>query len=277
MAACTLCVRTARTVVVVMWNDDALIDASAMAFGLFLGSIPLLALAGSVLADMLRGDTRALAMLSHMIDLAPDEVRTLVDRNLARGSSGSMAPLFLLGTLWLGATAFQDAMTVFENALADEQRSWLRKRAIALGCVMAVLGLFAAAGWVAVAVLGGAVPRLLSLLQRVDSVFPQLLAAMAAVLIIGSLVAAFFRITVRHPSPHPIIWPGAITTVMIGILASAAFASYARVLASYAVFYGSLAAVAVFLVWLWILCVASRRGLSVLRMRPTTPPFCAPA
>jgi uncharacterized BrkB/YihY/UPF0761 family membrane protein len=154
--------QTARTVVVSMWNDDALLDASAMAFSLFLASIPLLALTGSVAADTLRGDSRALTVLSHRIDLAPAEVRTLVDRHLARGSGRSVAPLFLLGALWLGANA---------------------------------------------------------------------------VVVTLALVAAFFRIAVRHRNRHPRTWPGAISCVVIGILASAAFANYARLLAGYALFY----------------------------------------
>jgi membrane protein len=246
-----------------MWKDDALLDASAMAFSLFLASIPLLALVGSVAADTLRGDPRALSILSHRIDLAPDEVRALVNRHLGRGSSRSVAPLFGLGALWLGANAFHDAMTVFENALAVEHRSWLHKRLIALGCVVALLGLLGATSWVAVASAGDAVTMLLSLVQHVDSVSPHLVAWTVTVVVTASLVAAFFRIAVRHRNRHPRTWPGAISTVVIGILASAAFASYARLLASYALFYGSLTAVAVFLLWLWIMCIALLVGVEV--------------
>ena len=57
------------------------------------------------------------------------------------------------------------------------------------------------------------------------------------------------------------IWRGAITTVAIGSIASYGFASYARSLARYAVFYGGLAAVAVFMVWLWICCIALLLGV----------------
>jgi len=47
------------------------------------------------------------------------------------------------------------------------------------------------------------------------------------------------------------------------VAASTLFAGYARDLASYTVFYGSLAAVAVFLLWLWVLCAALLVGVEV--------------
>jgi membrane protein len=84
---------------------------------------------------------------------------------------------------------------------------------------------------------------------------------------------------VHHRSSKPTIWRGAFATVAIGSLASLLFASYARALARYAVFYGSLAAVAVFLVWLWLCCIALLVGVEVNaeaeRRRGSLPPRLA--
>jgi membrane protein len=240
---------------------NALGDAGAMAFSLFLASIPLMGLAGAVVAHVLRGEPRALSMLSSLVDLAPDEVHELVDRYVARGTGQGIAPVFLFGSMWLAAGAFHDAMTVFESALDAVPRTWMKKRVIALACVLSLLLLLAVLGSTVVVVLGGPLQLFTTLIQRgvpstAGVVVPALVAAVTL-----PLLAAFFRVAVRHRSHSPVIWRGAIATVAIGSVASYAFARYARTLARYAVFYGSLAAVAVFLVWLWICCVALLIGV----------------
>jgi membrane protein len=269
----------ARSVVISLIRRDALVDAGAMAFSLFLASIPLMGLAGAVVAHVVRGEPRALTLLSSLVNAAPHEVRELVDRYIERGTDQALAPVFLLGSAWLAAGAFHDAMTVFELALDAARRSWLRKRAVALGCVVALLGLLTLLGSSVVMFAGGPLELFASLheggvLRGAGAVAPALVA-----LVTLPLLAAFFRIAVRHRSRRPTIWRGAFATVAIGSLGSFLFASYARTLARYAVFYGSLAAVAVFLVWLWLCCIAllvgvevnaeaERRGAS---LRPTIP------
>jgi membrane protein len=255
--------REVRSVVGSFLDRNALVDAGAMAFSLFLAVIPLLGLSGAVLAHVLYGEPRALSLLSSLADVAPDEVRELVDRYVARGTGQSVAPAFLLGSLWLGAGAFHDAMTVFESALGAVRRTWLVKRLIAIGCVLAVLTLLAVLGSSLVLFLGGPFVLLASLIERGLPETARVLAPVMVCLGLLPLFAGFFRIAVRHRSRRPVLWRGAAVTVGIGSLASLAFASYARTLARYALFYGSLGAVAVFLVWLWICCIALLLGVEV--------------
>jgi membrane protein len=250
----------ARSVAVSFWRRDALVDASAMAFSLFLASIPLLALAGLALGRLLAGEPRALAFLGSLGNIAPDEVRALLDRALLRGMDASTAPLFLVGSWWLAATAFQDAMNVFELALGTERRPWILKRLFALAFVVALLGFLCGFGAVAVVLAGGPFALLRSLVERAD---PAVDAFLLSIAVATPPVAAFFRFGVRHGKARPRVWPGAAATVSIGTLASYGFARYAKSLATYAVFYGSLAAVAVFLVWLWICCIALLVGIEV--------------
>ncbi|HEX3593556.1 MAG TPA: YihY/virulence factor BrkB family protein [Polyangiaceae bacterium] len=251
----------ARSVLSSFVRRNALVDAGAMAFALFLASIPLMGLAGAVIAHVLRGEPRALSILSSLVDVAPDEVRELADRYIARGSDQGLAPVFLFGSLWLAAGAFHDAMTVFESALDASPRTWVQKRLISMACVVALLTLLAVLGSSLVVFLGGPVVLLAALLERgLPRTAGILVPALAAV---GTLLplAAFFRVAVRHRSRTPVIWRGAITTVAIGSVASYGFARYARSLARYAVFYGGLAAVAVFMVWLWLCCIALLLGV----------------
>ena len=73
---------------------------------------------------------------------------------------------------------------------------------------------------------------------------------------VGGL-CAFYRFAVAHKRKvRRRVLPGAALAVGLWIVVSWAFSLYLRTLASYTVYYGSLAAVAVLLVWLWLMSFA---------------------
>lgn len=70
-------------------------------------------------------------------------------------------------------------------------------------------------------------------------------------------LAGFYWFSVSHPSRvRRVVLPGATLAVALAMLVSWGFGLYVRTLTNYAVFYGSLAAVAVLLVWLWLASLA---------------------
>lgn len=236
--------------------------ASAMAFNLFLAAIPMLALAGWLAAHLLGQSRDALDVMSLYMNLTPLEVHEIVQRNFKRFSGGAVAPFAVVGSLWLASNAFHMLMSVFERAVRARRRVWWKKRLISLACVLVANLIFAATTVLAVAVAGGPSKlmgfirsgnQLVGPLERVVSIVVALLGATAA-------LALFFRVAVHRPGLNRRIWPGALVTVAIGGLASSAFGYYARSIQSFAVFYGSLAAVAIALAWLWIWCAALLLG-----------------
>jgi membrane protein len=72
-------------------------------------------------------------------------------------------------------------------------------------------------------------------------------------LVVSQVIAFLYWISpnVRHPG-YRWISPGGLVAVALWVVASAAFAFYVSNFGSYNKTYGSLAAVVVFLVWLWI-------------------------
>lgn len=67
------------------------------------------------------------------------------------------------------------------------------------------------------------------------------------------VLAAFYRFSISRPERvKRRVVPGAVLAVTLGLLITWGFGVYVRSLAGYAVFYGSLAAVVVMLVWLWL-------------------------
>jgi membrane protein len=223
----------------------------------------MLALAGWVFARALSADPRAMSSLSLLLDLTPLEVHELLRRHLARFSGVEVAPLALAGSLWLGSSAFHTLMSVFEQGSpASRKRSWLQKRLLAMACVLFSIAGFAIGTSVALYLAGGPVSFLRSLVTGVD-LGPELghgLVLLALLTTLTALLAGFFRIAVRRPGVARVIWPGALVTVVIGALSSLAFARYAAELARFSLFYGGLAAVAVTMIWLYVLCGALLLG-----------------
>jgi membrane protein len=89
--------------------------------------------------------------------------------------------------------------------------------------------------------------------------------ATALMLALGSaLLAAFYRFAVVHPpGVRRRVWPGTVTAVVSWLVVSWFFGLYAVSMSTYAVYYGSLAAVAVMLVWLYITSLALVVGAEV--------------
>ena len=84
--------------------------------------------------------------------------------------------------------------------------------------------------------------------------------ALALTLSVGfatAVLATFYRVAVKHARRvRRRVLPGAVLAVILWLVVSWAFGVYVASLAEYAVFYGSLAAVAVLLVWLWLTSLA---------------------
>jgi uncharacterized BrkB/YihY/UPF0761 family membrane protein len=83
------------------------------------------------------------------------------------------------------------------------------------------------------------------------------LALSLSVFFATAVLAAFYRFSVSHSRRVARrVLPGAALAVVLWLVISWAFGLYVSTLAEYAVFYGSLAAVAVLLVWLWLTSLA---------------------
>ena len=130
-------------------------------------------------------------------------------------------------------------------------------------CVVLAIVLFMASATLAVSLAGGPASLLryvalgqIPLLARASHI---LLLALV-LLITTTLLAGFFRIAVNRPGIARRVWPGALVSVAAGGGASLAFAYYAHHLARFALFYGTLSAVAITLGWLWIMCLTLLLG-----------------
>ena len=242
----------------ILVRRDIAAATSAMAFDLFLAAIPMLALSGWLFGKLLLGNhDSVLQTTALLLNLTPNEVQAMTWQQLDRFALGTVAPFALLGALWTASGAFHTSMSVLEASAGTVRRPWWRKRLVALVSVLVSIVLFGSSAlfavWVSVgpsrlfvAISGGDV-------QLNPGVTHYLLLLSLALLGVG-LLALFFYVASPRPSVRRRIFPGALVAVVAGSGVSGAFAFYAGHLARFALFYGSLAAVAVTLAWLWFVC-----------------------
>ncbi|HEX2731769.1 MAG TPA: YihY/virulence factor BrkB family protein [Polyangiaceae bacterium] len=244
-------------------RHDGLQLASAMAFDLFLALVPLLALGGWATSRVVGADATALQNVSLWLDVAPTDVQRIIEQHTNRMRGQAVAPLVLLGALWLGSGAFATVMAGFEKTSPSDPRPWWVRRAIAMLCVPCFLAALVLSAWLALHVVGvaavDALPRFV-FMKEIEVNTAATIGLLVSVVFVTLLIAAFFRVALRRDVPRRCVWPGTMLALGIGSSASYGFAVYAGTLAQYAVYYGSLAAVAVLMAWLWICSVALLLG-----------------
>lgn len=107
-----------------------------------------------------------------------------------------------------------------------------------------------------------------ALKRRIDKALhtpTEQLFATVVVLALGmALLAGFYRFAVEHPAGiRRRVWPGTFSAVGSWLAVSWAFGLYAVSMSSYALYYGSLAAVAVMMVWLYLTSLSLVVGANV--------------
>lgn len=236
--------------------------AASVAFWFFLSLIPLLVFGGWVLGQFVR--SRGVEALTEpLMTLVPVAAHRLLQKELVRlagASSAPLGPLSVVGFLWTASSGFHNLMDVFEIVQQSLRRPWYRQRLYALGWLLVLLSLGTALSW---------------LFFRASFVFEHgvlrgakggppfsvwVLVSLTAI----SFLAALYRFGVAHKAAiSRRAFPGAISAFVLWVSVSWVFGKIVQSLDSYAVYYGSLAAVAILLIWLYITSVIVLIGSEV--------------
>ncbi|GAA2361578.1 YihY/virulence factor BrkB family protein [Nonomuraea africana] len=239
------------------FRHDSVQDwAAALTYYGVLSIFPALIVLVSLLGMVGRDD--AAAVIGSIAVLAPAEVRDLLVQGLAGVRStgaGVLAIVGLLVALW-SASGYIAAFVRAANAIYDieEGRPFWKLTPLRLGLTLLVMVLLAA-GAIAVTLTGRVAEVAGSRLSLSDPLVTlwdivkwPVLALIAAGLI---MVLYWAAPNVRQPGLRWIT-PGGLLAVVLWVLVSAGFALYVANFGSYNKTYGTLAAVVVFLVWLWL-------------------------
>ena len=278
-----------RKVVRGLFIHHAFDHAATMAFYFFLGMIPLLVFVGLLVGNVVQreGAEELAAPLYRAMPKAASDLFRNELYEIADANSSSLAPVSLIGFLWLTSNGIHNLMDIFELLVGAQPRTWFRQRLIAVLWVVGSLAAIAATTWGLLALNGVATSlsaqHLPALLQNGSDFLAQgwqrvgVLVVFVAMVIVS--LAIFYRTAVRHPpGVQRKVWTGTFVALLLWALVSWGFGTYVRTIAHYAVFYGSLATVAVILLWLYLTSLALVVGAEVnailegMRDEPSAPP-----
>jgi membrane protein len=241
------------------FQEDNLTDwAAALTYYSILSIFPALLVVVSLLG--LIGQSATQPLLDNIGQIAPgaatDILRGAVENiQHSQGGAGILFVVGLLLAIW-SASAYIGAFMRASNIIWDveEARPIWKTIPLRLGVTIVALILVSIAA-VAVVVTGPVARRIGDVVGIGGTAvttwdfakWPFLL------VIVGLTIVLLYYASpnVQHPGFHWVS-PGAIFAVVLWLVASIAFAVYVANLASYNKTYGSLGAVIIFLVWLWI-------------------------
>ena len=269
--------RFAREVALGFYRHHSFDHAATMSFYFFLGSIPLLVFVGYLFGALTEQDgVQTLTAPLHQV--MPPAAAALVEaevRAMGDGPGAPIAPLSLLGFLVLTSNGVHNLMDVFEMVLGAPSRPWWKQRLLSIGWVLLSLLVVLLTVWLVVfwdhalhgdpGESGSRLARLYLHFRRFLAGTWQRVGIMSVFLTVMALtLAAFFRVSVRHPREiRRRVWPGTLAAILGWMLVSWAFGKYVATIGHYAVYYGSLAAVATLLFWLYLSSLAVLLGAEV--------------
>lgn len=260
-------VAVGREVAAAIKADRVPLTAAGVAYFAFLAVIPALVAVVSIYG--LVGDPDSVrASVEDVAGALPEEVADLVIEQLesiTRSSSSALTVglvVSLVAALWAASSGMGHLMEALNVVFGEtEGRGFLVKRATAvvltLGAVaFGIVAIGAITVWPVVVNSIGP-PSPFGWLLRL-AVWPVLAAGLAASL------AVLYRVGPdRSAARVPWLSPGAGVAVVVWVAASVGFQFYAGNFGSYNETYGSLGAIVIMLVWLWISALALLLGAEV--------------
>jgi len=241
------------------FKKDNLPDlAAALTYYSVLSIFPMLIVLTSILG--LFGPSATQPLIENAETVVPGEAQGLLVgaiRELEGSSSlaGGVAIIGLLTALW-ASSAYVGAFIRASNTIydIDEGRPVWKTIPLRVGLTLALVLILAvcAVGVVATGGVADRIGELLGIGSTAVTVWDIAKWPVLAVLISLAFALLYWAApNVRHPG-FRWLTPGSALAVLIWVLASLGFAFYVANFGSYNKTYGSLAAVIVFLVWLWI-------------------------
>jgi len=244
--------------------------AQALAYSLFL-AIPAALLVVLGVFSLVASAEDVDRLLQRANAVMPAEATTLLGDSLRRSaeSPGAGLAMTVIGAtlaLWTTSSAattlMQGITTAFDH---DDERGFLHKRVVALVIVVCLVGAAALVG--GLLVLGPYLERWIGN----ASGQPSLVAwawwtAQWPILALGLLFAFAVLLYLGPDADQPnwrLVTPGAGASVVIWLVASGGFAFYSANFGSYNKAWGTLSAVVVMLIWLWLTSAALLFGAEI--------------
>ena len=237
-------------------EDNVFIGAAALGFYLTLAIFPAMILTMAVIPylPIPRVDQAIMDLLRQAMPGDAAEIFTGVVADVTRERRGGLLSFGLVATLWAASTGMYAIMQQLNitNDVA-EGRPFLRARGTALG--LSLLFLVLVLGSLSLVVLGGVIQDWIGERWGYTGPLLTLFVVFRWVVIGIGLVLAFALIYYLAPNVKErfrFITPGSVVAAVLLVGASLAFSLYTGRFADYSATYGSIGAVIVLMLWLYI-------------------------
>lgn len=251
-----------KQLAVKVWNeilgDDVFGRAAQLSYYFLLALFPLLILLTSVFGLLMGSDELRQNLFNYLSQVMPPSALQLTDttlREVTSASSGGKISFGILATLWAASNGM-GAITEALNVAYDvkEARPWWKTRltAIILTIGLSVLII----GALILVLAGGRIASEVAASFSFGNVFTWSWRVLQWPLVLAFMLLAFALIYYFAPNVKNQKWkwitPGSVIGVFLWLLVSFAFRVYLQFFDSYSATYGSLGAVIILMLWLYL-------------------------
>ncbi len=259
-----------RRALVSTYRDGCLSTAKGAAYSALLAFFPTLATAATILLHF-RADFVTRQMYNFLSEILPPGTQDLVFYYFAvRGKQPFLLPVTgMLVSMWAGSGVIVSLMEGFRDAYrVPSDRAFLPERALALALVISAA--IPVVGASALILFGTRIEH--SALHRlgllpIDAEIRGWLLVLSwmtrYVIALGAIVSGatvLYYFGPNRPQRWRRVWRGAVVATALWLVATLLFAWYVRNIARYNVLYGSIAAVILLLVWMYVLAIIAFIG-----------------
>jgi len=240
-------------------NDDDLFGrASELAYNFLLALFPLLLFILTLFGLFARGSELQRSLISYFADFLPPPafqlLKAIMSEMAANATSGKLTFGIVL-TLWFASGGTSSMISTLDAVYhVRESRSWFRRRIIALALTIAILTLLIASLFLVL--VGGHFSDWIAIKFHLMSIVVIVWEGLQWVALVLFLTLAFSLIYYFGPSLEQRRWhwmtPGSIFGSFLWLAASAGLRVYLHFFNSYTATYGSLGAMMILLIWLYV-------------------------
>ena len=248
-------------------NDNVFGRAAELSYYFLLALFPFLIFLTSIIGIILGSGTGTRhTFFQYLARIMPPSAFQLIDNTMyevAESSGGGKLSFGILAALWAASNGL-GAITESLNTAYDlkETRPWWKQRLTAIGLTVALSILII--GALILVVAGGHIAEWLAAHYGFGPVFPLSWKIIQWPVVLACMTFAFALIYYLAPDFREQSWqwltPGSVIGVVLWLLVSLAFRIYLNYFNSYSATYGSLGAVIILMLWLYLTGAAVLMG-----------------
>lgn len=249
-----------------LYNSDGLTHAASIAYYTLLSFFPMMLLALSILGEMTSDSADRDAVVRFVFRYFPRQFGFISGQLDAFQTTPVTFGFWgIVALVWASLGVFNAITSAVNHAWAvEKRRSFLKHRLVGF-LMMVSAGLILVIGLVIASLVRLAETRLGEALVRspwLDNLSGVFASYLATVLLIGCVALVFYYIPNTRVRFRD-VWPGAILVGVLWRTALRLFSWYAADLATWNVIHGSIAAVVVFLLWIYVSAVILLYGVEM--------------